>query len=201
VRLQVDRIAAAEMGLAAADVAFAVNMLAGGFDIAKYNDDPGDGERYDVRVKAADGQLAVPADLRKIFLRSEAGQLVRLDTLAEIEETVGPAVISRYDLPATPPTSSGSPTCHLARRSRSSTRQAPRSCRWAGISLQIPGARTEQGITTSASPSPGYRAGIHGTGQSVQLCCSRDRHDCAATGHRRRSVPAVADRAHAEHTR
>jgi HAE1 family hydrophobic/amphiphilic exporter-1 len=98
VRLQVDRVAAAEMGLAAADVAFAVNMLAGGFDIAKYNDDPGDGERYDVRVKAADGQLAVPADLRKIFLRSEAGQLVRLDTLAEIEETVGPAVISRYDL-------------------------------------------------------------------------------------------------------
>jgi len=98
VRLQVDRVAAAELGLSAADVAFAVNMLAGGFDVAKYNDDPGDGERYDVRVKARDGQLAVPADLRKIFLRSETGDLVRLDALADIQETVGPAVISRYDL-------------------------------------------------------------------------------------------------------
>jgi HAE1 family hydrophobic/amphiphilic exporter-1 len=98
VRLQVDRVAAAEMGLSAADVAFAVNMLAGGFDVAKYNDDPGDGERYDVRVKAEESQLGVPADLRRIFLRSETGDLVRLDALAEIEETVGPAVISRYDL-------------------------------------------------------------------------------------------------------
>ena len=98
VRLQVDRVAAAEMGLSAADVAFSVNMLAGGFDVAKYNDEPGDGERYDVRVKARDGQLAVPADLRKIFLRSETGDLVRLDALADIQETVGPAVISRYDL-------------------------------------------------------------------------------------------------------
>jgi HAE1 family hydrophobic/amphiphilic exporter-1 len=98
VRLQVDRVAAAEMGLSAADVAFSVNMLAGGFDVAKFNDEPGDGERYDVRVKARDGQLAVPADLRKIFLRSQTGGLVRLDALADIRETVGPAVISRYDL-------------------------------------------------------------------------------------------------------
>lgn len=98
VRLRVDRVAAAEMGLSAADVAFSVNMLAGGFDVAKYNDDPGDGERYDVRVKARDSQLAVPNDLRRIFLRSETGDLVRLDALADIEETVGPAVISRYDL-------------------------------------------------------------------------------------------------------
>ncbi|HLF32116.1 MAG TPA: efflux RND transporter permease subunit [Xanthomonadales bacterium] len=98
VRLKVDRLAAADMGLSASDVAFAVNMLAGGLDVAKFNDEPGDGERYDIRVKAAPSQLAVPADLRKIFLRNETGELVRLDALAEIEETVGPAVISRYDL-------------------------------------------------------------------------------------------------------
>lgn len=97
-RVKVDRVATADMGLAASDVAFAVNMLAGGIDIAKYNDEPGDGERYDVRVKAMPESLAVPADLRKIFLRNEAGELIRLDALAEIEEAVGPAVISRYDL-------------------------------------------------------------------------------------------------------
>jgi HAE1 family hydrophobic/amphiphilic exporter-1 len=98
VRLKVDRLAAADMGLSASDVAFAVNMLAGGFDVAKYNDEPGDGERYDVRVKAAPSQLAVPADLNRIFLRNGTGELVRLDALAEVESTIGPAVISRYDL-------------------------------------------------------------------------------------------------------
>ena len=97
-RFEVDRIAAAEMGLSASDVAFAVNMLAGGVDVAKYNDDPGDGERYDIRVKAAPSQLAVPDDLKKIFLRNNQNELIRLDTLAEIDDSVGPAVISRYAL-------------------------------------------------------------------------------------------------------
>ncbi len=97
-KLDVDRTAAADIGLSTADVAFAVNMLAGGLDVAKYNDDPGDGERYDVRVKARDGQLAVPEDLRKIYVRGQDGQMVRLDALATIQETTGPAVISRYEL-------------------------------------------------------------------------------------------------------
>jgi HAE1 family hydrophobic/amphiphilic exporter-1 len=60
VRLKVDRLAAADMGLSASDVAFAVNMLAGGLDVAKFNDEPGDGERYDVRVNEAPSQLPVP---------------------------------------------------------------------------------------------------------------------------------------------
>src|SRR5690606_13894915 len=82
----------------AADVAFAINMLAGGIDIAKYNDEPGDGERYDIRVQAADGQLATSADLARIFIRTAGGDMVRLDSVASFVEEVGPAVITRYDL-------------------------------------------------------------------------------------------------------
>jgi HAE1 family hydrophobic/amphiphilic exporter-1 len=73
-------------------------MLAGGIDIAKYNDYPGDGERYDIRVKAKDGEFMQQADLTKIYLRNRQGQLVRLDSVARFREALGPAVIARFDL-------------------------------------------------------------------------------------------------------
>jgi HAE1 family hydrophobic/amphiphilic exporter-1 len=96
--LEPDRLRAAALGLTSSDVALAVNMLTGGVDIAKYNDQPGDGERYDVRVKAKDGEFQQQADLAKIYLRNRSGQLVRLDNVARFRETIGPAVISRFDL-------------------------------------------------------------------------------------------------------
>ena len=98
IRLSVDRTRASDLGLSAGDVAFAVNMLAGGMDVAKYNDDPGDGERYDVRVKAREDQLKSPADLSLIVLRTADGELVRLDTVATVEEITGAAVIDRMNL-------------------------------------------------------------------------------------------------------
>jgi HAE1 family hydrophobic/amphiphilic exporter-1 len=98
IRLEVDRVRAADVGLSSADVAYAVNMLAGGVDLAKYNDDPGDGDRYDIRVKAADGEIVSADDLRRIFLRTPKGQMVRLDTIATAVDVVGPAVINRFGL-------------------------------------------------------------------------------------------------------
>ncbi len=97
-QVEIDRARAADLGIAAADVALAVNLLAGGVDIAKYNDDPGDGERYDVRAKAALGQLRVPNDLTRIMLRTRDGDLVRLDSVANIRTLIGPAVVNRMDL-------------------------------------------------------------------------------------------------------
>jgi HAE1 family hydrophobic/amphiphilic exporter-1 len=96
--LEPDRVRTAALGLTSSDVALAVNMLTGGIDIAKYNDQPGDGERYDVRVKAKDGEFQQQADLAKIYLRNRSGQLVRLDNVARFRETIGPAVIARFDL-------------------------------------------------------------------------------------------------------
>jgi len=98
IRLEVDRVRAADVGLSSADVAYAVNALAGGVDIAKYNDDPGDGDRYDIRVKAAEGEITSADDLNRIFLRTPRGQLVRLDTVARAVDIVGPAVITRFGL-------------------------------------------------------------------------------------------------------
>ncbi|MET0680920.1 MAG: efflux RND transporter permease subunit, partial [Burkholderiales bacterium] len=58
-----DRTRSQAFGLSANDVASALNMLTGGIEIAKYNDDPGDGQRYDIRVKAKDGEFLQQADL------------------------------------------------------------------------------------------------------------------------------------------
>jgi len=86
------------LGLTTRDVALAVNVLSGGYDVARYNDDPGNGERYDVRLKAGEGSLQQAPDLSKIHLRTPSGELVRLDNLVEMKPGEGPAVVSRYDL-------------------------------------------------------------------------------------------------------
>jgi HAE1 family hydrophobic/amphiphilic exporter-1 len=93
-----DRTRAQAFGLSSLDVANALNMLTGGIDIAKFNDEPSDGQRYDVRVKAADGEFQQQADLSKIYLRNRQGQLIRLDSVATFKEVLGPAVISHFDL-------------------------------------------------------------------------------------------------------
>jgi len=97
-RLSVDRTRAASAGLASVDIASALNVLAGGFDVAKFSDEPGDGERYDIRIKAAPGQIESPQDLTRIYLRSSNGAMVRLDTVAKLTPSLGPAAINRYDL-------------------------------------------------------------------------------------------------------
>lgn len=58
-------------------------------DVARYNDDPGDGNRYDIRLKAMGGDLKSPDDLGKIYLRTATGEQVRLDTIAAWRSSSG----------------------------------------------------------------------------------------------------------------
>ena len=96
--LHIDRTRAQDIGLSTRDIALAVNVLVGGLDVAKYNDLPGDGERYDVRLKAREGSFRTPDDLNRIYLRGRDGKLVRLDTVATLQQGIGPAVVTRFDL-------------------------------------------------------------------------------------------------------
>ncbi len=97
-RLRVDRVLAADLGISTADIAMAVNLLAGGIDIAKYNDEPGDGERYDIRLKAQQYLLTGEDDLSLIYLRAKDGEMIRLDTIAYFEEKLGAETVSKFDL-------------------------------------------------------------------------------------------------------
>jgi HAE1 family hydrophobic/amphiphilic exporter-1 len=98
VELELARSRLASLGISPLEVAQAINVLGGGVNIAKYNDVPGDGERYDVRLKAGDGQVTRPTDLARLYVRASNGEMIRLDNLARLNSGVGPAVISRYDL-------------------------------------------------------------------------------------------------------
>lgn len=96
--MQIDRTRAAALGISANDIATAVSLYAGGINVAKYNELNGDGQRYDIRLKASEFELKNEADLSKIYLRSSTGELVRIDAVASFKKELGAAVIGRYDL-------------------------------------------------------------------------------------------------------
>ncbi len=147
--LEPDRVRTAALGLTSSDVALAVNMLTGGVDIAKYNDQPGDGERYDVRVKAKEGEFQQQADLSKIYLRNRNGQLVRLDNVARFRETTGPAVIGRFDLQYSA-TFYGNPTVSLGDAVRK-VREAAETGLPIGYTVNFVGEAEQMEETSSAA--------------------------------------------------
>ena len=97
ITLQLDREKARDVGLSTLSISNTLRVLVGGLDVAKYNDDPGDGERYDIRLQAST-MLKHPDDLYNIFLRNQHGDLIRLDTVAKLKEKLGAATIGRYKL-------------------------------------------------------------------------------------------------------
>jgi hydrophobic/amphiphilic exporter-1 (mainly G- bacteria), HAE1 family len=96
--IKIDRVRAANLGLTASDIASAVSLYAGGINVAKYNDNTSDGQRYDIRLKTSENALKHTADLKQIYLRSSSGELIRLDAVASFKPVLGAAVIGRYDL-------------------------------------------------------------------------------------------------------
>lgn len=96
--MTLDRVRAASMGITARDVATAINLYSGGIDVASFNDEPGDGQRYNIRIKAKEGSLTQTDDLKKIYLKSMSGEMVRLDAIVSFKQSLGAAVIGRFDL-------------------------------------------------------------------------------------------------------
>ena len=96
--LNIDRDKATSLGISARNIAESISVLSNGLDVARFNDFPGDGQRYEIRLKAKKNTFKDAQNLNKIYLRSNNGELVRLDTIAEFNEVLGPAVIGRESL-------------------------------------------------------------------------------------------------------
>lgn len=94
----VDRERARQLGLSTRTVAETMEIMISGVDIARYSDEDGDGQRYDVRMKGIESAFTSPDDLQNLYLPASSGELVRLDTVAELTPALGPAVINRYNL-------------------------------------------------------------------------------------------------------
>ena len=96
--INIDRVRANSLGLSASEIANAITMFTGGVDVAEYNDVVSDGQRYKIRIKAKEQDFSQIADVNKIYLRSNTGGLVRLDSVVQFKQELGAAVIGRYDL-------------------------------------------------------------------------------------------------------
>ena len=94
VRIDVDRLAASDLGVSIADVASAMRTLVGGEIVTDYKDDV-NGENYDVWLRAIGTDRDDAAVLGDLSLRSASGDLVRLGSIATVGEAIGPSQIDR----------------------------------------------------------------------------------------------------------
>lgn len=92
--LILDRDKAAEMGITLAEVATAMQFLFGTPAISKVERAA---NRYDVITDVMGRGRLTPEALRGFYLRNAAGELVALETLASLEETIGPSAIHRFN--------------------------------------------------------------------------------------------------------
>lgn len=97
-RFDIDRNRAKALGISTSTIGDSLRVLAGGADIAKYSEIPGDGDRYDIRLAAQREIMRDTSDLENIYLRGPDGDLVRLDSVVNIIEDYGPAAVSRMNL-------------------------------------------------------------------------------------------------------
>jgi HAE1 family hydrophobic/amphiphilic exporter-1 len=97
-RFDIDRNRARALGISTSTIGDSLRVLAGGADVAKYNELPGDGERYDIRLAAQRDVMRDAGDLQNIYLRGTKGDLVRLDSVVNIVEEYGPAAVNRMNL-------------------------------------------------------------------------------------------------------
>ena len=87
-----DKVEAMNIDLAAAGRT--LETLLGGREVTRFKMN---GEQYDVIVQVADIDRTNPDDLRRIYLRSERGDMVQLSNLITVSETVTPKELNHFD--------------------------------------------------------------------------------------------------------
>ncbi len=88
-RIVPDRAKAAARGVSVAAIADAVNAMIGGVRVGKYTKG---GKRYDIRVRLTGRDRARPADVDRIWVRNDAGEVVPLREVVTMTEK--PALLS-----------------------------------------------------------------------------------------------------------
>jgi len=92
VQVVIDREAASDLGVPVGTIADTLRVLVGGLPVSKFRDG---GEQYDVWLRADSGKRSTSQDLYQITLPSAAVGLVKLASLAKLNEDRGPTSIER----------------------------------------------------------------------------------------------------------
>jgi HAE1 family hydrophobic/amphiphilic exporter-1 len=92
VQVVIDREAASDLGVRVGTIADTLRVLVGGLPVTKFRDA---GEQYDVWLRADKGERATNQDLYQLTFPSPAIGLVKLASLAKLNEDRGPTEIER----------------------------------------------------------------------------------------------------------
>ncbi len=93
-RVHIDRKKAADLGVEVADVAGALRLLVGGYQVSTYNENS---EQYEVMARAVASRRASAEDLRRIIVPSARYGTVTLDNVVRFDQGTGPSRIDRYN--------------------------------------------------------------------------------------------------------
>lgn len=94
VEVHILRERATQMGVSVATVADTLRLLLGEPDISEVESRS---ERYEVITEITDQGRMVPEDIKRLYVRAGGGELVSLDNLVELKETVGPSEIPHHN--------------------------------------------------------------------------------------------------------
>jgi HAE1 family hydrophobic/amphiphilic exporter-1 len=92
VNLYVNREAAADLGVSPGMIASSIRALIGGEDVAKFR---AEGDRYDISVRLETPYRNAPDKLQFLTLRTDRGQMIRIQNVASVREESGPVQIDR----------------------------------------------------------------------------------------------------------
>jgi multidrug efflux pump len=92
--VKLDREKTSDVGVEVDTVGRTLETLLGGRQVTRFKRE---GEQYDVIVKLADKDRTTPTDLATIYVRGKDGQLVRLDNLVQVRETVAPKELNHFN--------------------------------------------------------------------------------------------------------
>ncbi len=93
-RAHIDRKKAADLGVSVADIAQALRLLVGGYEVTTYNEN---GEQYEVHARAVPGYRSDIEGLKRLTVPSLKLGTVTLDNLVTFTEGAGPSKIDRYN--------------------------------------------------------------------------------------------------------
>ncbi len=92
IRIHPDRDRATALGVSIRSIGQTVQALVGGIRVGKFKEG---GHRYDMRMRLISGQRVRAEDIRELYVRSESGELVRLDQVTHDEQASALLAINR----------------------------------------------------------------------------------------------------------
>ena len=94
VRVRPNRDKAAAMGVDARALATTIQAMIGGVDVGTFKEG---GQRYDIRVRLEESARDEPSAIERLYVRNDAGEVVELGNLVDVDTGAAPSAITRSD--------------------------------------------------------------------------------------------------------